>query len=272
MIAITDREFKKLFTFIKENYGINLEKKRGLLEARLSNMLISRGIKSFEEYLNILFKDQTGVEVNDLLNKVTTNHTYFMREQEHFIYLRNHVLPYLERKCAATKDMRIWSAGCSTGQEAYTTAMVIDEYFGTRHVGWDTSILATDISTKVLQQGKLATYSEDSLKDLPATWKKKYFVDQKDGTFKVCDKIRNQVVFRPLNLMEPFPYRKPFDLIFCRNVMIYFDAPTKEKLVHKFYDHVAPGGFFFIGHSESINANNRKFTYIKPAIYQKGVR
>lgn len=268
MINITDQEFRTLVSFIKQKYGINLEKKRVLIEGRLSNMLRERGLSTFKQYMDVLFKDSSGSEVTNLLNKITTNHSYFMREMEHFEFLTSQALPFLTRN-RNNHDLRIWSAGCSAGQEAYTMAMAIDEFFGPQKSTWDSTILATDISMNVLEKAKKAIYPEDSIKDIPAKWKTKYFKALGDGTFQVCDKIRKEVVFRPFNLMDPFSYKKPFDIIFCRNVMIYFDGPTKEALINKFYQATAPGGFLFIGHSEVINRGTTKYSYIKPAIYQK---
>lgn len=269
MITINDNEFNTLVTFVKQKYGINLEKKRVLIEGRLSNVLRERGLKSFQEYIDLLFKDTSGTEVTNLLNRITTNHSYFMREKEHFDFLSSTVLPYLVQQHQRDKDLRIWSAACSAGQEPYTMAMVIDEYFGAQKSMWDTTILATDVSMKVLETAKKGVYTPDLVKDIPEVWKNKYFSRLPDGNFQVCEKIRRQVVFRPMNLMDPFVFKKNFDLIFCRNVMIYFDGPTKDRLVDKFYQVTAPGGYFFIGHSEVINRDRTQYTYIKPAIYQK---
>lgn len=271
LITINDKEFLSLTKFVKQKYGINLEKKRVLIEGRLSNMLRERGFTNFQQYLDVLFQDGSGSEVTALLNKLTTNHSYFMREREHFDFLHTHVLPYFE-STRPKHDLRIWSAGCSAGQEAYTMAMAIDEHFGSKKSLWDTTILATDISMNVLEKAKKAVYLPDNIKDMPEKWKKKYMIQQPDGTYQVCDKIKKQVVFRPFNLMNPFMFKKPFDLIFCRNVMIYFDAPTKEALIKKFYHATTNGGFLFIGHSEVINRETTNYRYIKPAIYQKGGR
>ena len=268
MIRMTDQEFHTLTTYIKQHYGIDLTKKRVLIESRMAQELRSRGFSSFRQYMDVLFQDTTGQESITLLNKLTTNLSYFMRENDHFQYLANQILPYLER---TRKDhvLRIWSAGCSSGQEAYNIAMVIDEYFGSRKDQWDTRILATDLSMKVLTKAKQGIYTAEEMKDLPSRWKNKYAVALADGRFQISDKIRREVIFRPGNLMEPFQYKKPFDLIFCRNVMIYFDAPTKAELVNKFYNWTAPGGYLFIGHSESISGANTRYTYIQPAIYQR---
>ncbi len=268
MITLTDKEFITLTEFVQKKYGINLTKKRTLIEGRLSGVLAEKGMKSFEEYMNLLFKDTTGTELTTLLNRITTNHTFFMREVEHFQYLTQHVLPYFERRCPS-KVLRIWSAGCSSGQEPYTMAMAMDEYFGSSKSQWDTVILATDISMNAMEKAKKATYPIEGLKDIPEQWRARYTHNNKDGTFTITEKIRKEVIFRPLNLMEPFPFKKPFDLIFCRNVMIYFDAPTKDTLVNKFFDFTADGGFLFIGHSEVINREATRYKYIKPAIYQR---
>lgn len=268
LMRMTDKEFETLATFVKSKYGIDLTKKRTLIEGRLTNELRARGFTTFQAYFDVLFKDASGTEITNLLNKLTTNLSFFMRENEHFEYMFEHVLPYLEKN-RPSHDLRIWSAGCSTGQEPYNMAMVIDEYFGPRKGLWDTTILATDISMKVLTKAQKGIYTAEDIKGLPAKWKMKYLKALPDGTFEVCDRIKKEIVFRPFNLMEPFHFKKPFDLIFCRNVMIYFDAATKEQLVQKFFDWTSNGGYFFIGHSESISGGHSRYTYIQPAIYQR---
>ncbi len=271
MISITDSEFKQLVDFVYKKYGITLAKKRVLVEGRLTGVLNARGITDFSDYLKLLF-NTTGTELTNLLNKVTTNHTYFMREQQHFDFLLSTALPELEAKHASTKSLKIWSAGCSSGQEAYTIAMIIDQYFGAKKSQWDTVILATDISQSAMGKAQLATYPTEGLSEIPAEWHSKYLtVDNANNTFTMLPKIKKEVVFRPLNLMEPFQFKnkRPFDLIFCRNVMIYFDQPTKDKLVEKFYDVTVPGGYLCIGHSENINRNATRYSYIKPAIYKR---
>lgn len=269
MIELTDKDFNTMVDLFRSRYGINLSKKRVLIEGRLTNMLKERGIKSFAEYLDIVFQDKTGNEMNILVNKITTNHTYFMREIEHFNFLKQTILPQLEQVHATDKVLRIWSAGCSSGEEAFSLAMVIDDYFGNRKHGWDTAILATDISNKVLEKARKATYTLDSIQDLPVEWQKKYFVDNKDGTVTVADFLKKEVIFKELNLMDDFVFKKPFDLISCRNVMIYFETDTKIKLVNRFYQYTANNGYFFIGHSESINKLETHYRFIRPAIYKK---
>ncbi len=268
-LKLTDDEFYTLSKYVKTNFGIDLTKKRGLIEGRLSGELNRHGFRTFKEYMDFVFNDKSKANITTLLNKLTTNLSYFMRENEHFEYLAQHVLPFLEKERAIKKDLRIWSAGCSTGQEPYNIAMVIDEYFGSRGSKWDTTILATDISTKVLNKAIQGVYPESSLKDMPEHWKSKYF-NKIGNAYHVCDSIKSEVFFRPFNLMDPFAFKQPFDLIFCRNVMIYFDSSTKEDLVNKFYSATSNGGYLFIGHSESItNTKDLPYKYIQPAIYQR---
>lgn len=267
LVHITDQEFKDLISFVYQTYGIDLAKKRQLIEGRLSHTLRGKGMKNFSEYMSLLKKDSTGEEINTFLNKITTNYSYFGRENEHFQFLQDHILPDLEKRRHG--DLRIWSAGCSTGQEAYNIAMTIDQYFGSRKGQWDTTILASDISMNVMEKAKLAIYAEDNLKDLPPAWRTKYFSKTSDGNFQVCERLRREVVFKPFNLMDPFVYKKPFDIIFCRNVMIYFDKETTARVVSKFYNALSDGGYFLIGHSESLNKTDTQFGYIQPATYQK---
>lgn len=267
IVSITDAEFEKIVNFVYRTYGIDLRKKRQLIEGRLSQTLKTKGFASFEQYFNMLLNDKSGTEMNLFLNKITTNHSYFGRENEHFDFLQNVALPDLEKR--RQKELRIWSAGCSAGQEAYNIAMTIDQYFGPRKSQWDTRILATDISTAVLEKAKKGAYAPDNLTDLPPVWRSKYFKIQPDGTYQISEQMRNEVIFKVFNLMDEIVYKKPFDIIFCRNVMIYFDAETTTKLVKRFYDATAEGGYLFIGHSESIDKERTGYTYVRPSTYQK---
>jgi len=267
MILLTDAEFENIVSYMKRKYGINLEKKRQLIEARMYAVLQNKGLDSYSDYFKLI-ENNDMIEVNNLINRLSTNHTYFLRESAHFDYYRNIILPNHEKN-NTKKDIRIWSAGCSTGEEAYTTVMCTTEYFGAKSALWDYRILATDVSLRALNAAKNTVYTADSLKDIPSNWLKKYFVCKNDG-YTLADEVKNQVIFKPQNLMEPFNLKEPFDLIFCRNVMIYFDQPTKTALVNKFYEALNPGGYLFISHSETIQRENTKFIYIEPSIYRKG--
>lgn len=270
MLKITDDEFKLLSKYIKEHSGINLkEEKKALLVGRLSNMLINLGFDSFMRYYQFLRNDKEGKELSRLIDKVTTNHTYFMREAEHFTFFSTEVLPYLEEN-VKNKDLRIWCAASSTGEEPYTLAMLLDEYFSRSKATWNKKLLATDLSTTVLEIAKKGVYTNDKINSLPKIWALNYFDKLSDGSYKVKSSLQRQVIFRRFNLLENvFPFKKKFHVIYCRNVMIYFDNETKMNLINKMYNSLEYGGYLFIGHSESINREHTRLKYIKPAVYRK---
>lgn len=269
MIEIKDNEFNDLVKYMKNHFGINLSQKRGLIEGRLNLRVQERGFTNYEDFFKNVLADTSGSEMANLINVLTTNHTFFLRENQHFDFMNHTALPRLADNIS-DNDLRIWSAGCSSGEEAYTTAMVVDQYFGLIKKEWDTTILATDISTKVLAKGAEGIYAKTSLQAVPDAWKKKYFTNLGDNRIQIKEDIRKQVIFRPLNLMDKtFPFKKKFHVIFCRNVMIYFDNQTKNTLIDKFYDVTVPGGYLFIGHAESIANGESKYKYIQPAIFQK---
>jgi chemotaxis protein methyltransferase CheR len=192
-----------------------------------------------------------------------------MRETAHFNYFKDKSLPYLESK-VKDKDLRIWSAGCSSGEEPSTLAMIVNDYFGSEKNNWDTKILATDISDSILEKAKKGQYSNEQLSSLPTNWRMNYFNRINKENSMINDKIKADIIYRKFNLMDDkFPFRKKFHIIFCRNVMIYFDNNTKTDLVNKFYEVMEPGGYLFIGHSESLNRENTKFKYVLPAVYRK---
>lgn len=269
MLPLTDDDFKRLYTHIKSNYGIDLSKKKQLIVSRLSNTLSSQGYTSFSQYVDEIISGRDKDKVTAMLNKLTTNYTYFLREENHFKYMWDVILPDLAKKHERDKSISIWSAGCSSGEEPYTISMYLKEYFGSKSGNWDTRILATDISQEILNTAKNPVYQEDSLSRLPDGWKRKYFVSGKDGSYTLAPVIRNNVIFQTFNLMDPIRFKRPFDLIFCRNVMIYFDQPTKDALVRRFYDVTVSGGHLFIGHSEGLNKSDCPYRYVMPAIYQK---
>jgi chemotaxis protein methyltransferase CheR len=240
-----------------------------LVIGRLHNVLLQEGFINFTEYYKYLVSDQTGKAVITLLDKITTNHTFFMRESDHFYYFRDKVLPHLS-KTVKDKDLRIWCAASSTGEEPYTLAMILDEFLGNEKTLWDTKILATDISEKVLGIAQKGVYSNERIAPLPSYWKINYFMRYDYEKSIMIDKIRNDVIYRKFNLMDTiFPFKKKFHTIFCRNVMIYFDDQTKNQLVNKFYDHMEYGGYLFIGHSESLNRETTRFKNVMPAVYRK---
>ncbi|MDD4564738.1 MAG: protein-glutamate O-methyltransferase CheR [Eubacteriales bacterium] len=268
MIYIHDDEFNAISSYIKKNYGVNLTKKKPLIEGRLGNYISNLGFGNYMDYFEYAKNDQTNDEMTILINKLTTNHTYFFRENEHFEFYREQVLPWI-KEGIKTKDLRVWSAGCSSGQEPYTLAMITMDYLGTNAASWEHTILASDISNKVLSIAKNGIYTRDELEEVPHSWVKQYFTAYDDHKFVVSERLKKSVAYRNFNLLSPFQFKKPFQCILCRNVMIYFDVPTKNEIVQKFYDALEPGGYFMVGHSESLSACKHEFKYIKPSIYQK---
>ena len=269
-MIIQEQEFRQFADYIKTMYGIHFKnEKKTLVEGRLGQVLLSMNMGSLTEYLDYVRTDKTGQAASVMLDKITTNYTFFMRESEHFLFFKNVVLPYLS-ETVRDRDLRIWSAACSTGEEPYTLAMLIDEFFGSKKAAWDTKILATDISQGALACAKAGIYGNDKIIDLPESWKRRYFKAFDSERCIFSEKIRNEVIFSSINLMDrSFPFKRKMHAIFCRNVMIYFDNDTKDKLVERLYDITEPGGFLFIGHSESLNREKTRYRYMMPAVYRK---
>ena len=268
-MALSDDDFKRLVAYIKEHYGLNLEKKRTLVEGRLHNIIREYGFTEIGDFLQQCYLDKSGELLVVLLNRLTTNHTYFMREWDHFEIYRDQVLPFWKSQIK-DNDLRIWSAGCSLGNEPYTLAMINNDFFGPLISQWDCKILATDISVRALTEARNGVYSADVVKDVPMQWRQKYFVKLNDGAYKVDEKIRDSVIYKIFNLMDKqLPFRKKFHCIFCRNVMIYFDRETRAELINRFYSALEPGGFFFVGQSEALEKKESPFVAIKSAAYRK---
>ena len=266
-VELNDTQFEKISQLLYRLCGINLRTgKEELVKARLVKRLRFLGMESFDEYLRLIEEDPCGEELALMVDALTTNKTSFFREPEHFEYLRQEVLPALGQNRAR---MRFWSAGCSSGEEPFSLAMLLrEELPGLDRQ--DVRILATDISVETLGKAREAVYDEEILKDVPALLLQKYFTCTKSKpprTYKAKESIRKMIYFSRLNLMDAWPMRGPFDVIFCRNVMIYFDKPTQERLVNCFFELLAPGGYLFVGHSESLAYVSHKFSYVKPAVY-----
>jgi len=270
---ITDDEFLRISSFMKDRYGIDLSQKKVIVNGRLQNYIHHGGWSSFNEFMNAVLNDKTGQQEKMLVNFLTTNHTYFMREFEHFDFFKHNVLPWLRAKESRTKDLRIWCGASSSGEEPYMIAMVLADFFGLEHNQWDTKVLATDISTKALQQAMAGIYDVDELKEVPEQWKRHFFKLINNGSqYQVKEELKKEVIFRQFNLMDPFPFKKQMHTIFLRNVMIYFDEQTKRELVQKVYDSLVPGGYLFIGTTETIDRSSTPFRLIQPSIFRKDER
>ena len=274
VVKFEDEEFKRVIGYVYNTIGINLtEKKRNLVTARLQKVLRARKFTNFRDYYDALVADKSGEMLSELANNISTNHTFFYRENAHFDFFYERTLPEIEERLKAnnSNDIRVWSAGCSSGEEPYMLIMLMKEYFVDDYARLDAGVLATDISQNALRFAKRGVYPKDRLKYMPDKYRKKYFKKLSKEESRVIDEIMKEVTYRRFNLMnKTFPFKKPFDAIFCRNVMIYFDEKTKAELARKFYDSIVPGGYLFIGHSESINrVEGCRFKYIQPALYRK---
>jgi chemotaxis protein methyltransferase CheR len=273
VLPLTDADYRFVATLLYDRFGIQLgSKKRVLVAGRLTKRVRQLGLASFPEYFEFLREDSSGNELSEFINRLTTNHSYFYREKDHFDFLQKTVLPEIERRRRIDPryQTRIWCAGCASGEEAYTLALVMREYFGPSAGGADFGLLATDISLAALKAAKAGTYAAQKLSELPKALKSANFREIEPGLFEVSQEARSMVLFKRLNLMaEAYPFKNSFDVIFCRNVMIYFDQDSRSRLVHAFYRYVKPGGYLFIGHSESILRSDCPFDYVRPAIYRR---
>jgi chemotaxis protein methyltransferase CheR len=273
--VLKDKEFQRFSAFIYDEVGIKMPMaKKTMLEARLQKRLKALEMKTFEEYADYVFSEPgRREELIHLIDVVTTNKTDFFREPAHFDYLVKHALPSLidEREAGYRTPCRIWSAGCSTGEEPYTLSMVLSEFMA-QHQGFRASILATDISTAVLDKARNAIYGEDRVDTIPLHMKKKYLLRSKDrrsALVRVAPQLRALVHFKRLNFMEDFGLQEQMDIIFCRNVIIYFDKQTQERLLNKFTRQLVRGGYLFLGHSETLNGLDVNLTPVASTVYRK---
>lgn len=271
LINLSEKEYKAISELVYNRFGINLtEQKKTLVVGRLQKVLRELELTSFTEYLGYIDADKTGDAMVTLVNRISTNHTFFYREQGHFSLFTKKILPELKKQ-ATEKVIKIWSAGCSSGEEPYTISIMLHEFFGAEIKNWDVAILATDISSRVLEIAKTATYSDENIGNLPVNLKEKYFTRVDGNQWSVKPILSKPILFRRFNLMrDEFPFKGQFDLIFCRNVMIYFDTPTKNTLVKKFYKFTKPNGHLFVGHSETLRTEACPYNYLSPAVYRKG--
>lgn len=269
-MIMTDAEFQRIFGFLKSRYGIDMSRKKEIVSGRLENYINLGGWSSYTEYMNAVETDITGKLEKKLVDLLTTNHTFFMREFEHFDYLRTTVLPYLKVREQAGKDLCIWCGAASTGEEPYMLAMLINDFFGLDAGSWDTKILATDVSTEALEKAIRGEYGYEQIAALPENWKRRYFrpVAGTDN-YVASQELKNEVLFRKFNLMDPFPFKRRMHIVFMRNVMIYFDKDTKQELVQKIYDVMEPGGYLFIGRTETIDRTSVPLEMIQPSIFRK---
>ena len=276
--VMSDRDYERLSRFIYCECGIKMPSaKKVMLEARLRKRLRVLGVTSFSKYCEYLFsKEGLENELISMIDVVTTNKTDFFREPRHFDFLTAIAVPELMKLHGAgiRRTLNIWSAGCSTGEEPYTIAMVLSEFRET-HPSFEFMILGTDISTKVLDRAVKAVYKMERTDTVSTEMKKKYLLrsrDRQKNLIKIGPELRSYVKFRRLNFMaEDFAMREPMDLIFCRNVIIYFDRPTQEKVLGRLCQHLIPGGYLFMGHSETLSSLDLPLVSVGPMVYRKPI-
>lgn len=268
MIRFQKKEFDRLTEFLSGKYGIDLSKKQVLAECRLNSEMTRRQMKSLSEFMDRMEQDKTGRLEAALLNRLTTNYTYFMREERHFEYLREEILPAIP--AGRKEPYQIWCAGCSSGQECYSLSMLLQSYMqeGKWLPGFE--ILGTDISEPMLKQAEEARYPMKELDAVPETWRRSACrIDGSTGTFTVADEVRRHVSFKRMNLLNPYVGRNQYDLVVCRNVMIYFDEPSRQRLLQCLHAGLKKDGYLFVGHTELLPRNHRLFEYVRPAVYRK---
>lgn len=271
---LTQREYQLIARLVYEKSGINLgDHKLQLVRARLGKRLRAGGFKSFGEYYQYVAGQSDGDELCTLLDAISTNTTHLFREIRHFRFLKETIQNWTKERDwkAEYSNLRIWSAACSSGEEPHSIAMVAHDALG--QSGVQLKILATDISTRMLSRAQLGLYETHRVGTVPPEYRTKYLgkVETEEGPFlQVVPELRRLIRFARFNLMSPtFPFRHGFNVIYCRNVMIYFDRPTQQTLVSKLASHLSRGGYLMIGHSESLNGIEHPLSYVEPTIYRK---
>ncbi|MEP6778486.1 MAG: protein-glutamate O-methyltransferase [Gemmatimonadaceae bacterium] len=263
---LSDAQFRKIALSLHEHCGIHMRSgKEGLVRARLAKRLRKLSLPDFDSYLAFVDDDASRTEFREMVDALTTNKTNFFREPAHFDFLREHIIPTLGHSA------RFWSAGCATGEEPYSLAMLLNESCSKAKLS-DARILATDISQRVLQVAANGEYSAETIADVPIELQRRYWKEVSTGaltTFAAKATLSRLVNFARLNLMDEWPMQGPFDAIFCRNVMIYFDKDTQQRLVERFRTLLKPGGHLFVGHSESLTGTSHQFSYVQPAVYMR---
>jgi chemotaxis protein methyltransferase CheR len=272
-LRLGDADFRRLAHFIEGELGIRMpDTKRVMLESRLQKRLRKLGHESFSSYIEYVFSPEgRSTEIINMIDAVTTNKTDFFREADHFDYLRRSILPELAAT-ARGRNLSFWSAGCSTGEEPYTLAMVLEEY-RRDNPAVDYRIFASDLSTQVLEKARLAVYDEERVEPVPESYKKKYLLRSKDHSrheVRVRPELRQKVSFSRINFMdESYHIDELFDVVFCRNVIIYFERKVQEMILGKICKHLRSGGWLLLGHSETLAGMNMPLTGVAPTIYSR---
>jgi len=267
MNTLSDKEFREIEHYIRERYGLNLEKKKYLIESKLGLEVERSGSDSFAEYWEKVRNDASGILERRMMNLLTTNYTYFCREEQHFKFLRERAL--LTLPADRSRTLRVWSAGCSTGQECYTIAMALSDCQASGVLRGPFSILGSDLSETAIEAARLGQYGGADYARLPLSWQTLYCEILTEGRFQVKESLKEHVSFERQNLMSDFFMTPTYDIIFCRNVLIYFHAKERAELVKRLTAALLPGGYLLIGHTESLLSIPNSLRYIQPAVYRK---
>ncbi len=272
--VFTEQDFRQIYDLVYRRFGIYLSpQKRSLVFSRLLHLVRVHGFKSFAEYIRYVQNDSSGRALMALADYISTNHTYFNRENSHFEFLRHTAIPFWLDKLQQThpkEKMRVWSAGCSSGEEAYQLAMLFHEMLGGIFARQQAAVLATDISRSMLKKAEKGIYADENVKRLPMNLIQKYFVRLNENQWQVKPFLKEMILFRRQNLVEPvYPFKRKFHTILCRNVMIYFDKKTREQVVEKFARYLENGGFLVLGLAEVLPIKNSYFEYVQPAVYMR---
>ncbi len=272
ILGMDNASFERLSTYVTREYGIKLPvSKKSMLESRLNKKVKTLGLSSYKEFLDFIFSDEgKKEELFHVIDLITTNKTDFFREAAHFQYLTKEFLPAYKNELGRN-NLKIWSAGCSSGEEPYTIIMAMEEY-KKQHPDTTYSLLASDVSLRVIQTAYQAVYEIEKIDPVPIELKRNYFLRSKTNPklVRVKPQFRKKLQFKRINFMDNSYglLKADFDIIFCRNVLIYFDKPTQESVILKFCSHLKPGGLLFLGHSESIIGMNLPLKQIRPTVYR----
>ena len=261
---LSTQDFEQICRLAYRSFGLDLKAgKEELVSARLGRLVRDGGFRSFQEYIRYIAAEPTGVALASMIDALATNHTAFNREPAHFDFLRSDLVPQMARR----DTVEVWSAACSTGEEAWTLAFLLNDLLAPRQV----RIAASDISTRALRFAERAVYPADRCQEVGPMWMNRYFepFEGPQPAWRVAARVRSQATFRRLNLVERYAWPRRFPIIFCRNVMIYFDSATQAEVVRQLTEWLEPGGYLLIGHADSLARISHTLEYVRPSIYRK---
>ncbi len=267
MITLDEKEFRRIVVFVRDRYGINLEKKFALVQARLSLDIERRGFGSFKDYFDKIFSDPKSIECQCMIDKLSTNHTFFFRETGCINHMRRTAIPEMLKD--GVNNFMIWCAASSSGQECYSVAMVLEDMLSLSPGRFSYSIMGSDINTQVLAAARAGVYPIAELEKIPSSYQKRFCRIRSDGFFEVSDELKRRMFWFRQNLMQPFTLSRTYHIIFCRNVMIYFAPEAKKKLIYSLNKVLRTGGYLYLGTTETADSHSELFTHVAPSILRR---